>query len=80
MADRWDHLARLLALHEEACVALAMLREQRGDGAGGMLGKVAVRERHVARLLEAMARTRDAPRELRVAARRHVESVRALLG
>jgi hypothetical protein len=79
MADRWTHVARLLALHGEASAALALLRCRLQGLEKGRLDEVAARMRELARHLEALTKARGAPRTLRLAARRHVASVAQLL-
>lgn len=80
MADRWSHVARLLALHGEVCAALALLRCQVEDRDAGRLDEVAQRMRELAGNLEALTRVRGAPKPLKQAARRHAASVAQLLG
>jgi hypothetical protein len=79
MPDRWENLARLLALHGEACAALALLRARIGDGEGGVLRDVALGECSLARHLQRIASLSGAPRHLRSAARRHADQVARML-
>ena len=77
--NKWDAIARLVALHGEACAALALLRCGVGGWGAGWLDEVAARQRDLAAMLLELARVRGAPRSLRTAARRHVEAVGQML-